>query len=341
APSDVCIDAGIQSGLGSGTATGGVYSGSGVTDDSNGMTYSFDPAVAGVGTHTITYTFTNGNGCTNTASDTIEIFALPTVTFTAPSDVCIDAGIQSGLGSGTATGGVYSGSGVTDDGNGMTYSFDPSVAGVGTHTITYTFTNGNGCSNSASDTIEVFALPIVTFTASSDVCIDAGVQSGLGSGTATGGVYSGSGVTDDGNGMTYSFDPAVAGVGTHTITYTFTNANGCSNFASDAIEVFALPTVAFTAPSDVCIDAGVQSGLGSGTATGGVYSGSGVTDDGNGMTYSFDPSVAGVGTHTITYTFTNANGCTNTASDTIEVFALPTVTFTAPSDVCIDAGVQS
>jgi len=341
APSDVCVDAGIQSGLGSGTATGGVYSGSGVTDDGNGMTYSFDPAVAGVGTHTITYTFTNANGCTNTANDTIEVFALPIVTFTAPSDVCIDAGIQSGLGSGTATGGVYSGSGVTDDGNGMTYSFDPSVSGVGTHTITYTFTNANGCTNTASDTIEVFALPTVTFTAPSDVCIDAGVQSGLGSGTATGGVYSGSGVTDDGNGMTYSFDPAVAGVGTHTITYTFTNANGCTNTANDTIEVFALPIVTFTAPSDVCIDAGIQSGLGSGTATGGVYSGSGVTDDGNGMTYSFDPSVSGVGTHTITYTFTNANGCTNTASDTIEVFALPTVTFTAPSDVCIDAGVQS
>jgi hypothetical protein len=34
-----------------------------------------------------------------------------------PADLCIDAGIQSGLGSGTATGGVYSGTGVTDDGN--------------------------------------------------------------------------------------------------------------------------------------------------------------------------------------------------------------------------------
>jgi hypothetical protein len=35
----------------------------------------------------------------------------PAVTFTAAADLCIDAGIQSGLGSGTATGGVYSGTG--------------------------------------------------------------------------------------------------------------------------------------------------------------------------------------------------------------------------------------
>ncbi|MEQ9298489.1 MAG: hypothetical protein RIF33_08000, partial [Cyclobacteriaceae bacterium] len=338
---DLCIDAGVQAGLGGGTAAGGVYSGPGVTDDSNGMTYSFDPAAAGVGSHTLTYTRTDGNGCTNSASDDIEVFALPVVTFTAPADLCIDAGVQSGLGGGAATGGVYSGTGVTDDGNGMTYSFDPASAGVGTHTLTYTFTSAGGCSDADTDDIEVFALPTVTFTAPADLCIDEGVQTSLGGGVSTGGVYSGAGVTDDGNGMTYSFDPATAGVGTHTLTYTFTDTNGCTNSASDNIEVFALPVVAFTAPVDLCIDAGVQAGLGGGTPTGGAYSGTGVTDDGNGMTYSLDPAAAGVGLHTITYSYTDANGCTNTASDDIEVFDLPVVTFTAPADLCIDAGVQA
>ncbi|MDC8004521.1 HYR domain-containing protein [Aureisphaera galaxeae] len=341
APADLCVDAGVQAGLGGGTPTGGVYSGTGVTDDGNGMTYSFDPAAAGVGTHTITYTFTDTNGCTNSASDDVEVFALPTVTFTALADLCVNAGVQAGLGGGTPTGGVYSGTGVTDDGNGMTYSFDPAAAGVGTHTLTYTFTDANGCSASATDDVEVFALPIVAFTAPADLCVDAGVQAGLGGGTPTGGVYSGPGVTDDGNGMTYSFDPAAAGVGVHTITYTFTDANGCTASASDMIEVFALPTVTFTAPADLCVNAGVQVGLGGGTPTGGFYSGPGVTDDGNGMTYSFDPAAAGVGTHTLTYTFTDTNGCISSASDMIEVFALPTVTFTALADLCVDAGVQA
>ncbi len=341
APADLCIDAGVQAGLGSGSPTGGVYSGPGVTDDGNGSTYSFDPAAAGVGTHTITYTFTNGSGCTGNATDNVEVFALPTVTFTAPSDLCVNAGVQAGLGGGNPTGGVYSGPGVTDNGNGMTYSFDPAAAGVGTHTITYTFTNANGCTSNATDNVEVFALPTVTFTAPSDLCVNAGVQTGLGSGSPTGGVYSGPGVTDNGNGSTYSFDPAAAGVGTHTITYTFTNANGCTSNATDNIEVFALPTVTFTAPADLCVNAGVQTGLGSGSPTGGVYSGPGVTDNGNGSTYSFDPAAAGVGTHTITYTFTNVNGCTSSANDDVEVFALPTVTFTAPADLCVSDGVQA
>ena len=50
-----------------GMPTGGDYSGPGV---SNGM---FDPAIAGLGTHVITYTYTDGNLCTNSAEDSITV----------------------------------------------------------------------------------------------------------------------------------------------------------------------------------------------------------------------------------------------------------------------------
>ena len=53
------------------------------------------------------------------------------------------------LTSGTPAGGTYSGPGVS---NGV---FTPSVAGLGIHTITYTFVSPEGCSASASKTIEV------------------------------------------------------------------------------------------------------------------------------------------------------------------------------------------
>ena len=55
---------------------GGTFSGTGITDASNG---TFDPAVAGAGTHTITYTYTDGNGCTNSANTNVVVNALPVV----------------------------------------------------------------------------------------------------------------------------------------------------------------------------------------------------------------------------------------------------------------------
>lgn len=50
-----------------GLPVGGEYTGPGV---SNGI---FDPADAGIGTHTITYTYTDINSCTNTAIDSITV----------------------------------------------------------------------------------------------------------------------------------------------------------------------------------------------------------------------------------------------------------------------------
>jgi len=51
--------------------------------------------------------------------------------------------------------GEYSGDGIKADG-----TFNPKIAGVGRHTITYTFTATNGCSSSISKDIEVYASPV-------------------------------------------------------------------------------------------------------------------------------------------------------------------------------------
>ncbi len=113
-------------------------------------------------------------GSTSSKNDGTEAFDTPSgvATFTAPGDVCANEAELTGLSGGSPSGGVYSGPGVTDDGNGATYSFDPAAAGIGVHTITYDVPAG-ACSvaSSDSDTIEVLAIPPgPTTTGVSDFC---------------------------------------------------------------------------------------------------------------------------------------------------------------------------
>jgi hypothetical protein len=73
-------------------------------------------------------------------------------------------------------------------------------------------------------------LPTVTLPSFPDVSIGT-PPFALTGGSPSGGIYSGPGVS---NGI---FSPAVAGLGTHTITYTYTDLNLCENFAENTITV--------------------------------------------------------------------------------------------------------
>ncbi|MCW5521211.1 M36 family metallopeptidase, partial [Aureitalea sp. L0-47] len=117
----------------------------------------------------------------------------------------------------------------------------------------------------------------------------------------------------------------------------YSASQGSSNSRTDGVEAYDLPpgTAAFTnSISELCITEGVQTGLGGGTPTGGTYSGPGVTDDGNGTTYTFDPSAAGVGTATVTYTVNDScSGGLANLDETIQV------TDGLPELVCQDVSV--
>ena len=290
-----CINNAVVDLSGLVSPAGGSFSGTGITDS------SFDPATAGVGTHTITYSYTDGNSCENTATVDIVVNDLPEVTFTAVAPVCAgtDALDLSGLVS--PAGGSFSGSGISGS------NFDPTLAGVGTHTIIYTYTDANSCENSASVDITVNDLPEVTFTSVNPVCIDAEAVDLSGLVSPSGGSFSGSGVDGD------LFDPTTAGVGTHTITYSYTDGNSCENTATVDIVVNALPVVTFNpagpfCPNDAAVD--LSSFV---SPAGGSFFGAGISGS------SFDPASVGIGEYDILYTFTDGNGCSNGDTVTIVV----------------------
>ena len=275
-----------------GIPPGGTFSGPGMSGN------TFDPAQSGPGTQTITYSYTNGNGCSNTDQQTVQVDASTTASFTGLSgSYC--AGDPTATLTGIPPGGIFSGTGVTGN------IFDPSVAGDGSHTIVYIYADSNNCSDTSSQNTQVNALPTVLISGLNSSYCESAPPVTL-SGTPTGGVFSGNGVSGS------TFDPAVAGPGQHTISYVYTDSNGCSNSDSIVISVNPSPTVFFTGLTYSYCTSDPSVNLTPNPA-GGIFSGPGVTGN------SFDPGAAGVGSHTIVYEFTDNNNCTGSFSDSTQV----------------------
>lgn len=283
--------------------SGGVFAGPGVSSN------SFNPATAGVGTHTIFYSYTNAYNCTNSASQNITVYAPPSVAFSGLNSTYCPQGTASVL-TGTPSGGAFTGNGMVQN------IFVPSVAGVGTHSITYSYTDVHNCSNTntQSTTVNASSININISSYQSDYCIN-DLPDTL-TATPTGGTFYGNGMVAN------VFDPAVAGIGTHYIKYSKTDANSCLIIDSVAVIVHALPTgLSITGLSQAFCANDAITTL-SGYPAGGVFTGMGM--NGN----SFNPAAAGSGNHSITYTYTDTYGCSNSTNQTAVVNSIPVITFT-------------
>ena len=199
---------------------------------------SFNTGQSSVGTYNYSVTQTI-EGCESQhAPVTLVINPLPVVSLNPLDSVCINNSFFE-LSGGIPPGGVYSGSGVSGG-----IVFDPSLAGPGTHIITYTYSDGNSCVDSASQLIVVNPLPEVSLAAIDPMCVDAipVVLAGL----PAGGIFNGPGMSAD------TLYPNVAGIGNFDITYTYTDTiTGCLNSSTQQVVINSLPDVAINDTS-VC-----------------------------------------------------------------------------------------
>ena len=292
---------------------GGTFTGTGVT--AGGI---FDAGTAGAGTHRIYYSITGANGCFNMDSLDIVVNQSPDASITVMNtNLCFNSGVT------TLTalnpGGVWSGNGIT---NPATGAFDPAVAGLGPHAIYYTITTAAGCVDMDMVTITVNALTPVSIAPVGPLCTSGNPVQLVAS--VAGGTWSGTGVSATG-----MFNPATAGVGVHTISYAYVNANNCTTTATRNITVNPSPTFTINAVTPVCVSSAPIALTAS--ISGGSWSGPGVMNQFTGL---FNPANAGIGTHTISYTVTNGFGCSTTQTTTVTVNAGPNATINAAGPFC-------
>lgn len=174
----------------------------------------------------------------------------------------------------------------------------------------------DGVCSYTTDTVSVSVnpLPTVALNSLADLCILGGTDTLIGS--PAGGTFAGPGVTGS------TIDPVQAGLGSHIITYSYTDSTGCAGIAQDTLLINPNPTVSFPSPFVYCENEPAFNML-MAVPNGGIYNGPGVAQN------FFTPLAAGVGTHTIYYNFIDSSGCT--AEDSSEFIinpipATPTVT---------------
>ncbi len=271
------------------------FSGSGVSGN------IFSPSSVSVGNHNIYYSYTDINSCSYTDTLVVNVHALPSNVSISGlnTDYCINSGDE--YMNGFPLGGTFSGPGVVGN------LFYPNLAGAGNHTVVYTYTNVYGCKNTASTIVGIHALPTITIgNIQPNYCINSGIVNITP--TPAGGTLSGTGVTAS------TFNPQTAGLGTHYISYSYTNSWGCSNIDSIAVTVYALPSVSFSnLPTSSCSNGNSVNLVGN--PLGGTFSGSGMLGN------TFKPSLASTGNNIITYTFTDNHGCANNSQSTVNIIA--------------------
>ena len=280
-----------------------------------------DSAVS-VGTYRLVVT--NASGCMDTAYATIVYKMLPVVTLPAYPNVCITIPAFQ-LTGGLPIGGTYYIDNTVDS------TFRPAVLGAGTHYVVYVFTNKQGCTDSAIRYITVFPQPVIYDTiALPNLCNGSPLLDLNNYFTPNGGVFSGIGVSGN------YFYPTLAAIGSDSITYIYTDVNGCMDTAGRRISI--IPSVAVslhTVQSDFTICRGQTISF---TGTGAQYYQFFVNDSavtGRDTTSTF--STATLNNHD-QVTVVGSNYCSSDTSEFMIIDVIPLPSVVAGPDTTIDLG---
>ena len=213
-----------------------------------------------ISTNTTYYVEVTSNGCTSARTAVLAtVNTNPTVTNPGTQTVCLGSSSNAINFTGNSANSTYAWTnantviGLGASGSGNIATFTPSATGTSTVTVTPTLASCTG--TPVTFTINVNPVPTVSFDLSSITppCVY-DPSFALPAGSPSGGTFSGPGV----NGS--NFNPANAGIGTHTITYSVTQS-GCTGSTTSTIVVDACSGMEDTELNSIIVFPNPTSGL--------------------------------------------------------------------------------
>src|SRR5690554_1983625 len=283
--------------------TGGTFtvspSGLSINSSTGGINLNSSTA----GTYTVSYA-SPGAPCNSTS--TFEITVNPVPSLSVPTVMCEDGDVQ------TITATPINGSWSSNDHTVATVDANGLVTSVGPGTVVIYY-EVNGCTEEVSIEVEPKVVP--TFTQIADFC------EGSPAPTLP---------TTSNNGIEGTWSPAIVNSNVGSTIYTFSpNAGLCANQETMEITVNPLPIPSIDAINPLCENENEVNLVGN--PSGGTFSGTGVSNG------NFNPAIAGVGTHTITYDYEDGNQCSASTTIQIVVNSAPTFSFSSSDPTCGDS----
>lgn len=308
---------------------------------SGGSTYSWSNSLGGgatknvnpTATTTYTVTVTSSQGCQSTATKSVTVNPLPTVSISnTATNLCIG---DTRTFTGSPSGGTWSNTG---QGSFVGNVYSSSTAGSAT--ITYTYTDGNGCVNTASQTISVIALP-TTPTLTQDCSL------GFGNGRIT--VTNPTGLEYSLNGSTWQSSTLFTGLSNGNYTVYVRNTTGCISTNTITLNCGCVggPTISVSPSSGTTCGTIAKSITGSigGSATtvsGALSGNAGGSLSGSAFPFTYTPVSGDIGkTIIITFTTNTISGCVAAVGTyTLTVLAPPTASISGPNSFCAGSSID-
>ena len=303
----------------------------------------FRPTTLGAGVHTVKYEFTQAGAaaCTDFIIQAVTVVSPTKVFYTNPikKDYCVSDVdfllVPSPTGATVTIDGVPAPAGAAPN----TYIFSPAT--LGSRAVPYivetTFVDANLCTDVLTSEVYVNPLPIVSMSGvNAEYCLNDNAFTPIVN--PAGGVFTINGVNTP-----TPIKPSTLGAGTYTLVYTYKDAKACQQIATANFVVKPLPTPKITTVLKAVYCNNEAAIFLNATPIGGKFTINGNPATGllnTGLnTVSFDPAIVGVSPNVeIIYTYTAANGCTNSDKVTTQIIAPPAIPTLANVVTCKSAG---
>lgn len=302
-----CFDPGVSSCLGTATVVSapGIAPYSYLWNDPDNQTTQ---TAIGLCAATYSVTVTSANGIVSTINVTIQDF-VPTINFNWQESFCLNEPPTTIQNVSPIAGnnelGIFSGPGITQN------QFNPSAAGVGTHTVTYSYTDVNGCQNSDSVEVQIYGIPEIEISNDQEqYCITDSITQYIFS-PNDGFLY---GPATNGS----QFLPYLNNPGNYNLYYVYVDENNCSDTLNFDVEVMPLPSVNILTPPIYCIF-DEPSIINTTPQVGDSLTLNGIS------TNIINPNQLGIGVHELYFSYTSEIGCFNEISRLLYVAPNPEI----------------